>query len=176
MIHLTSSGHQQQTTTSRDNFLSLSSILLQKDDILTSTSKPISSSSGIIIQNEPLKPQKEDVLHGIQLGNSKPFSWKEFVKLAPSELSHQEADKMKKQWDHFESLNYCSSQIVDALIKPGLSEIEFDWCKWTLSPDGGQVKVGTSYGKLNGPERDKYEQLGCNSVANGNNPSCDHVS
>ncbi len=38
------------------------------------------------------------------------------------------------------------------------------------------TKVGKSYGKLDGKEREKYEQLNCNSVAKSMNPSCDDVN
>lgn len=92
-------------------------------------------------------------------------------------------------------LSICSSQVVEALTKPALSDPDFKWCQWALSKDGGNVEVrssqscrsegkmtsclrqvGKSYGSLNGPDRDKYEQLSCNTVAQGKNPSCDDVS
>jgi hypothetical protein len=37
-------------------------------------------------------------------------------------------------------------------------------------------QVGSSYGKLSGHDRSKYEKLNCNKVASGSNPSCDDVS
>ena len=37
------------------------------------------------------------------------------------------------------------------------------------------AKVGSSYGKLNREERDRYEKLNCNGAAVGDNPSCADV-
>lgn len=165
IFHLKVSQSNTRPSSLASDVLSLSSILLQSEENLSTQSTLISSNidlhDSISLKGPP--PQRS-------------ISWKEFVKSAPLILPRQEADRMIKQWGHFDDLNYCPKKIVDVLRKPGLSNIEYEWCKWTLNPDGGKVKVGTSYGKLNSPERDKYEQLGCNSVANGNNPSCDHVS
>ena len=112
MFHLKAAQHS--TTQSPDNLLSLSAILLQEG--LPTTATPISTS--VIIQDQ-VSPQKEDV--------QKKLTWKDFVKLPALELSRKEADKMSKQWNHFTDLNYCPAQVIDALAKPGLSNIEFDW-------------------------------------------------
>ena len=67
----------------------------------------------------------------------------------------------------------CSTQIVGQLAKPRLSLDEFAWCKWALSPSGGQVKVGSSWGKLIKKEEQKrFDSLDCNAVHGGRNPSC----
>ena len=74
-----------------------------------------------------------------------------------------------------ESLKICPAEVVDKLYQR-MSDEDLQWCKWALSPSGGKVKVGKSYGTLNGPDRDRYEQLNCNAVDKGENPSCDDVS
>lgn len=65
---------------------------------------------------------------------------------------------------------------VEARLNQRLSEEELTWCQWALSPSGGQVKVGKSYGLLKGKDREKFEKFNCNNVAKGQNPSCDDVS
>jgi len=62
---------------------------------------------------------------------------------------------------------------VEARLNQRLSEEELTWCQWALSPSGGQVKVGKSYGLLKGKDREKFEKFNCNNVAKGQNPSCD---
>lgn len=72
------------------------------------------------------------------------------------------------------SVHVCPQEVVDKLNER-LSDEDLNWCKWALRADGGQVQVGKSYGKLNSRDREKYEQLNCNAVAKGDNPSCNDV-
>jgi hypothetical protein len=70
-------------------------------------------------------------------------------------------------------INVCSQEIVNQLAKPRLSQDDIDWCKYALSPSGGNVQVGKSWGTLKHPERVRFDKLDCNSVSTGKNPSCD---
>jgi hypothetical protein len=73
------------------------------------------------------------------------------------------------------SFHICDAN-VDASLQQRLSDDDLKWCRWALSGNGGGVVVGKSYGKLGREDRNRYEQLGCNSVAKGSNPTCDDVS
>lgn len=70
-------------------------------------------------------------------------SWNEFVKypLEPfydsSETDVQSLARLKSL-----KLHECDMDMVQSLAKPGLSESDYEWCKWALSNDGGRVKVG----------------------------------
>ncbi len=88
-----------------------------------------------------------------------------------SELSsHIDIQPLTKPKD----INLCSNNIISAL-QDRLSQEQMDWCRWALSPNGGKVVVGKSYGVLGKGDRDKYEQYSCNNVMKGLNPSCDDV-
>eukprot|EP01031_Cornospumella_fuschlensis_P035630 gene35630-43215_t len=68
-------------------------------------------------------------------------------------------------------INTCSDEVSARMDRPIDGE-SLNWCKWALSSQGGGVKVGKSYGSLNGPDREKYERLNCNAVAKDIRPSC----
>eukprot|EP01031_Cornospumella_fuschlensis_P042800 gene42800-52301_t len=68
----------------------------------------------------------------------------------------------------------CSANIVQALAKPRLTEEDLKFCHWALSPTGGKVQVGKSWGNLNSKEeKERFDSLNCNAVKAGKNPSCD---
>lgn len=97
------------------------------------------------------------------------MSWQDFAQrpIEPYSTTRMEISEETKN-----GLLVCPQEVVDRLTKR-LSDEDFKWCQWALSDQGGRVKVGKSYGTLNGPQRDKYEQLNCNAVAQGQNPACD---
>ena len=69
----------------------------------------------------------------------------------------------------------CSADVVSALEKPMLSTEEIKWCKWAVSPSGGRVIVGKSWGAIaSNNDKAKFEFLNCNyvSLSQGDNPSC----
>lgn len=67
----------------------------------------------------------------------------------------------------------CSAAMQNKLAAPQLPKADFDWCQWALSSSGGGVMVGKSWGKLKKDEKQKFDQLNCNAVSSGKNPSCD---
>lgn len=70
--------------------------------------------------------------------------------------------------------NLCSQETVHKLARPRLPQEEVEWCKWALSPSGGQVVVGKSWGNLKTKkDKDRFDSNNCNAVNNGKNPSCD---
>lgn len=71
------------------------------------------------------------------------------------------------------SLKLCGKEVELRLSQPQLAGDDLEWCERALSPHGGQVVVGKSWGKLSSrKEKDKFEALNCNSVSKGLNPSC----
>lgn len=96
------------------------------------------------------------------------ISWQEFVSLPEEPFSvPREAYTAGSN-----KLNICPPEVFKKLSE-ALSPEDLQWCKWALSDSGGRVKVGKSYGTLNSKQRDKYEQLNCNVVDKGQNPSCE---
>ena len=67
-------------------------------------------------------------------------AWSEFIKLPKASM--MEADKFNIPSDL--NLIECSSDVEQALKKPGLSEQDYRWCEWALSPSGGAVQVSTT--------------------------------
>lgn len=69
----------------------------------------------------------------------------------------------------------CSTEMVRKLAEPRLNKENFDWCQWALSPSGGGVIVGKSWGKLAKSKKDKerFDALNCNAAGANKNPSCD---
>ena len=99
------------------------------------------------------------------------MSWEEFVHLPYNEHFEKPTQRTKiVQRD----LITCPASVVDALAKPRLPEEDLTWCKWAISPNGGKVIVGKSWGNLKTKEqKEKFDALNCNSVNEGKNPSCD---
>jgi len=97
--------------------------------------------------------------------------WGELVAMPSMVLSADDFDLASLE----KHLQVCTQERVDAVTRPMLSDEEFKFCQWALDsgPTGGKVKVGTSYGDLNGKQKEQYERYTCNSVAGGRNPSCD---
>lgn len=95
--------------------------------------------------------------------------WMEFVARQHERLPPQQA----KVLPEFSPIR-CGQDVINR-IDARLNDDDLAWCKWSLSPSGGGVIVGKSYGKLDGKQREKYEQLNCNAVAKGQNPSCNDV-
>ena len=102
------------------------------------------------------------------------ISWDQFIstKAVGFRSPRQELSITRSTIAH---MTICQSEVERNLSTPRLDADDFKWCQWALSVDGGQVKVGKSYGKLAASERAKYEQLQCNTVAQGTNPSCDDI-
>ena len=73
-------------------------------------------------------------------------------------------------------LNTCDKDLDDKLNKPVLSDADYQWCIDQLNPAIGGVIVGKSWGRLKTlQERTKFENLNCNAVNSGINPSCNHA-
>jgi hypothetical protein len=71
------------------------------------------------------------------------------------------------------SLNVCSSETEERLNRPLLSDSDFKWCTDQLNPQIGGVVVGKSWGRLKShAEKTRFENLNCNAVNAGLNPSC----
>lgn len=76
-------------------------------------------------------------------------------------------------WRPDQPLIRCSDEVVRALAVPRLQKNDLDFCKWALSPSGGGVKVGSSWGKLTShKDQHRFDALNCNAVSEGRNPSC----
>jgi hypothetical protein len=68
-----------------------------------------------------------------------PMSWQDFVELEPPKLEEPNdsfTGALKKL-----NLRVCSASKVSGLSAPMLSEKDFEWCKWAVSPQGGRVQV-----------------------------------
>jgi hypothetical protein len=63
----------------------------------------------------------------------------------------------------------CSQEILYNLSRPRLSDDDIRWCEWAIHDDGGQVKIGKSWGLLNKLEQVKFDKLTCNHVYNNVN-------
>jgi hypothetical protein len=80
---------------------------------------------------------------------------------------------LSKAIDAFDPV-MCSDRVSQDLKRPRLTTAEFDWCMWALSPDGGKVVVGQSWGRLsNKADHMRFDRNNCNAVKSGKNPSCD---
>ena len=80
---------------------------------------------------------------------------------------------LAKAIDEFDPV-MCSDNVSEDLKRPRLSTAEFDWCRWALRADGGQVVVGKSWGRLtNKADQTRFDRNNCNAVRSGKNPSCD---
>lgn len=98
------------------------------------------------------------------------MSWEVFANLPVS--SHHGAQYQLPS--EYGNLRQCPQSTALALQQPALQQKDMDWCKWAISPTGGQVVVGKSWGKLtNAAERTRFDALNCNAVNSGQNPSCD---
>lgn len=101
--------------------------------------------------------------------------WKTFTSY-PLQQSWLNANKMKA--DYQSILNRygkqkCSEKVVADLSRPRLNKNDFQWCQWALSPEGANVVVGKSWGKLSKKDMLTFDALNCNTVKAGKNPSCD---
>jgi hypothetical protein len=68
----------------------------------------------------------------------------------------------------------CSDEVVSQLAAPQLSKEDFEWCRSAISPTGGNVVVGKSWGRLTTKQdQHRFDTLNCNAVQSGKNPSCD---
>jgi hypothetical protein len=108
--------------------------------------------------------------YGISMATQ--MSWGDFVSLPFTQVN--KANLVFNQPDT-SSLFICPDDIVKTLKRQKLSLEDIEWCKWALSPTGGKVQVGKSYGTLNKGERTKYDNFNCDEVLAGKNPSCDDV-
>jgi len=80
---------------------------------------------------------------------------------------------LSKAIDAFDPV-MCSERVSQDLKRPRLTTAEFDWCIWALSPEGGKVVVGQSWGRLsNKADHMRFDRNNCNAVKSGKNPSCD---
>jgi len=63
----------------------------------------------------------------------------------------------------------CSQDILYNISNPRLNDDDIRWCEWAIHNDGGQVKIGKSWGLLNKLEQVKFDKLTCNHVYNNLN-------
>ncbi|KAJ1396906.1 hypothetical protein B484DRAFT_458801, partial [Ochromonadaceae sp. CCMP2298] len=102
-------------------------------------------------------------------------TWSEFVASPFTEsVPHGHSGAQGPPLPLFEPV-LCADQVVQRLAAPRLSTADFEWCKWATRPDGGNVVVGKSWGKLGKKqEHRRFDTLNCNAVgSSGANPSCD---
>jgi hypothetical protein len=123
------------------------------------------------VSKKPVVPPKSNLLI------EAPQSWDSFLSIPfdrnyikyDNPLQRQQEISMKKY-----KPNLCPATTVEKLAAPRLTDSDFNWCRWALSPTGANVVVGKSWGKLSSKsDKEKFDALNCNSVANGKNPSCD---
>ena len=103
------------------------------------------------------------------------LSWAELVRLPAAALSGGNEEALAELRSAEQLLQVCSATRVSAVTRPMLSDEAFKFCQWALAsgPGNGNVKVGKSYGNLDGQQKEKYESYYCNSVDGGRNPTCD---
>lgn len=102
------------------------------------------------------------------------ISWQAFLNM-PYDESFLYSSNVLNNPDQFttKSLLKCSAETARKVSVPILTEEDIKWCSWALSPSGGQAVVGKSWGKLTTADKRKFDNLDCNSVRDGENPSCD---
>lgn len=102
-------------------------------------------------------------------------SWEDFAKSIISEkgIERQRDSKSGPLNPAYQPI-LCGPEVTEKLASPRLSPEDFKWCQWAISPHGGNVIVGKSWGKLilKGDQR-RFDTLNCNAVSSGKNPSCD---
>jgi hypothetical protein len=81
------------------------------------------------------------------------ITWKQFLAL-PRQPSGQNGRRSRYLVDP-SSLEICDAEVERALERPQLTKKQVDWCNWALSPQGGAVRVGKSWGNL----KDKQQQV-----------------
>jgi hypothetical protein len=77
--------------------------------------------------------------------------WKQFVELPKKALDASVFPKQPLS-SSFQPI-LCPSSIEDAMSKPMLSGKNLSFCEWALSPTGGKVQVGRSWGVLNNMDK-----------------------
>jgi hypothetical protein len=97
-----------------------------------SESKAIDKPPAAIVQRDVVKTAKS-----YKVGGNKGIAWNEFLKL-DREVPGNELAVVVPEGVYF---NTCSNEVVGNITEPGLSKENYEWCKWTLSPTGGNVKV-----------------------------------
>lgn len=103
------------------------------------------------------------------------MSWQEFV-ASPHDDSYRDVPKVPNAevWGAGFKPFVCSAKVVQELAAPRLQGDHLKFCKWALDPKGAGVVVGKSWGKLaSKSEKERFDALNCNAVAQGKNPSCD---
>ena len=96
-----------------------------KSNVLTKVSKAVT-------QRDVVKTAKS-----YKVGGNKGIAWNDFLKL-DREVPGSELAVTVPEGVYF---NTCSKEVVGNVTEPGLSKENYEWCKWTLSPTGGNVKV-----------------------------------
>lgn len=177
-VEVSNSGSTVVKPTSFINSVPIDSKDTKREVRQSEPAKPVTSFIGSarttpIIQTKhtnsaSTKPRTDivDVL-SFKTASDSGVSWSDFLEQPSEPLTGSNAFPT-----NIKGLLTCPAEMVNRLAQR-LPEKDLKWCQWALSDTGGRVKVGKSYGSLNSPDRNKYEQLNCNAVAKGKNPSCD---
>jgi hypothetical protein len=144
--------------------------IVSKSNVINGINIPIVNVKRSITLNKSLNSIDLKTNLPIQSG----ISWDSFAssefQLNSVKFPHQSLEPFQ-----FKPYKICSSSTEELMTSPHLSKSDQDWCTWALSPTGGKVQVGITWGTLenNREYRDKYEDFNCNAYAKGLNPSCD---
>lgn len=90
----------------------------------------------VIARTAPKSPHSEAAT-AAQCKAQAPVSWSNFVH--SSYVQPTNAYDIRSPAE--ENLYQCGADVLQELAKPGLSEPDYQWCEWALSPGGGKVQV-----------------------------------
>jgi hypothetical protein len=127
----------------------------------------------LVCTERPRKFSAEDLITVSPQSISLPdLIWSEFIGLTALELK-------KKSSSSFDisNLTVCSTKIAtNTTLKILSKRSDQTFCRWSLDPKGGKVKLGESYGELDTTGIERFENLQCSMLYRGLDLSCDDVS
>lgn len=191
LLHLYSRLGRTDTTSLhvvvKDKDQQVVTALTQPKQLHQSLAKVISSTSAtpsIVIQHQPdptgpevqkLPPPRKVEKSRIaeSLPSLESADWDTFT-VMPNYHDQFSKDKQSFMWKFQDtSPIVCPKKMVHNLAQPRLQEKDLEFCKWALSPTGGRVVVGKSWGNVKSKEqKERFDTLNCNAVNKGANPSC----
>lgn len=139
----------------------------------------VTNMGNVIESNQtPHSPNRREILNNYyRLGNidTMPLEtkvpFKEFANRAIPRVSSQRSPAPLQP-----DLNpiLCGKRTEKNLSLPALAQDKAEWCTWALSPTGGRVVVGKSWGELqrNKDAKERFDDFNCNGFSKGINPSC----
>lgn len=129
----------------------------------------VSRSKAFVELGLPNHYDKDYLPHEVKL------KFKDFLNLPRPNYGADTSKEKKTQLNPNFSPIICPKSVEQRLSMPALSKESAAWCDWALSPTGGQVVVGKSWGNIqrNKTAKELFDEWNCNGYSKGINPSCD---